>query len=109
MIARIWHGWTTPGDADAYERLLKDEILPGIAARDLDGYRGVQLLRRPHPDETEFVTVMWFASWEAVKAFAGEDFEAAYVPARAREVLARFDRRSQHYEVRGSYPIPDRS
>jgi hypothetical protein len=43
---------------------------------------------------------MWFASWEAVKQFAGENYERAYVPSKAREVLARFDERSQHYEIR---------
>ena len=45
---------------------------------------------------------MRFDSWEAVKAFAGEDHEAAYVPAKARQVLARFDDRAQHYEIRES-------
>ena len=70
MIARIWHGWTTPDSADVYEALLKTEIFPGIAAREVAGYRGIQLGRRPLDDEVEFVTIMWFDSWEAVKAFA---------------------------------------
>lgn len=100
MIARIWHGWTTPENADAYERLLREEIFPAIAARNVPGYRGIQLLRRPLGDEVEFVTLMELDSWEAVKAFAGEDFETAHVPPKARAVLARFDDRSQHYEVR---------
>ena len=102
MIARIWHGWTTPQNADAYEALLKTEIFPGIAAKNVAGYRGIELLRRPAGDEVEFVTVMWFDSLEAVKAFAGEDHETAYVPDKARAVLARFDARSQHYEIRDS-------
>ena len=102
MIARLWHGWTSPGNADAYERLLKTEIFPGIAAKGVEGYRGIKLLRRPIATEVEFVTIMWFDSWEAVKAFAGEDYETAYVPAKARQVLARFDARSQHYEIRDS-------
>ena len=102
MIARIWHGWTRPENADAYETLLKTEIFPGIGAKNVKGYRGIELLRRPLGDEVEFVTVMWFDSLEAVKAFAGEDHETAYVPAKARAVLARFDERSQHYEVRDS-------
>ena len=102
MIARLWHGWTTPENADAYERLLKTEIFPGISAKGVGGYRGIELLRRPLGDEVEFVTIMWLDSWEAVKAFAGEDHEAAYVQAAARKVLARFDSRSQHYEVRES-------
>ena len=99
MIGRIWHGWTKPENADKYERLLKEEIFPGIADKKMPGYRGIQLFRRPiDDDETEFVTIMWFDSWEAVKQFSGEDYERAYVPSKAREVLARFDERSQHYE-----------
>ena len=100
MVSRIWHGWTAPENADSYERLLRAEVFPGIAARGVSGYRGIQLFRRAAGVEVEFITVMWFDSWEAVKRFAGEDFEKAYVPAKARELLARFDDRSQHYDVR---------
>ena len=100
MIARIWHGWTEHENADKYERLLKERIFPGIAAKGVAGYRGIQLLRRPLEREVEFITIMWFDSWDAVRQFAGEDHEKAYVPAPAREVLARFDERSQHYELK---------
>ncbi len=102
MIVRIWHGWTSPDNADTYERLLKEEIFPGILAKGIEGYKGIQLLRRlpSEPGEVEFVTVMWFSSWEAVKRFGGEDYAVACVPAAAREVLLRFDPRSQHYELR---------
>jgi heme-degrading monooxygenase HmoA len=100
MIGRIWHGWTVPENADVYENLLRTEIFPGIASKNVPGYRGIQLLRRPVDKEIEFVTIMWFDSWQAVKEFAGEDYEQAYVPAKAREVLSRFDERSQHFEVR---------
>lgn len=100
-IGRIWHGWTTPENADAYEALLKTEIFPGIEKKNVPGYNGIQLFRRPIDNgEVEFITIMWFASWDAVKEFAGEDYAQAYVPAKAREVLARFDDRSQHYEIR---------
>ncbi len=101
MICRIWHGWTAPADAEAYEALLKSEILTGIQDREIAGYRGIQLLRRSMgDDEVEFVTVMWFDSAEAVRTFAGEDYEKAEVPPEARLLLSRFDERSQHYEVR---------
>jgi antibiotic biosynthesis monooxygenase (ABM) superfamily enzyme len=100
MIARIWHGWTKPSNADAYESLLKSEIFIGIQDRQIVGYRGIQLLRRELGDEVEFVTVMWFDSIDAVGAFAGEDYEVAVVPPKARTLLSRFDARSQHYEVR---------
>lgn len=100
MISRIWHGWTTPENADIYESLLKTEIFPGIASKKVTGYRGIQLFRRPFDGEIEFMTIMWFESWDAVKQFAGEDYEKAYVPPKARNVLSRYDDRSQHYEVR---------
>jgi antibiotic biosynthesis monooxygenase (ABM) superfamily enzyme len=100
MIARVWHGWTTRENADEYERLLREEIFPGITAKRVEGYTGIQLLRRAQGHEVEFVTIMWFDSIEAVARFAGEEYEKAYVPPAARAVLARFDERSQHYEVR---------
>jgi heme-degrading monooxygenase HmoA len=102
MISRIWHGWTTLENADTYENLLKTEIFPGIAAKNVSGYREIQLLRRPLGDEVEFITIMIFDSPEAVKEFAGEDYEKSYVPDTARKVLSRHDERSQHYEVRES-------
>jgi heme-degrading monooxygenase HmoA len=100
MIARVWRGWTTPENADAYEQLLRETIFPRIAAKRVSGYRSIQLLRRRVSSAEEFVTIMWFESLDAVKRFAGDDYEAAYVPPEARAVLARFDERSQHYEVR---------
>jgi antibiotic biosynthesis monooxygenase (ABM) superfamily enzyme len=100
MIIRIWHGWTTAENADVYEQLLKTEIFPGIAAKNVAGYRGIELLRRPDGEEVEFVTVMRFDSLDDIRTFAGEDHETAYVPTAARKVLKRFDPTSRHYEVR---------
>jgi hypothetical protein len=100
VISRIWHGWTTPANADAYESLLRSEIFPWIEGRRLTGFRGIQLLRRDLGDSVEFVTIMWFDSMESVRAFAGDDPEAAVVLPAARALLARFDARSQHYEVK---------
>jgi antibiotic biosynthesis monooxygenase (ABM) superfamily enzyme len=100
MISRIWHGWTTPGNADKYEMLLKEEIFVGIKNRHIPGFRNIQLLRRSIGNEVEFVTIMLFDSLDAVREFAGEDYEAAVVPAKARAVLSRFNDRSQHYEIR---------
>jgi heme-degrading monooxygenase HmoA len=87
-------------NADAYEALLKKEIFVGIQNRKIAGYRGIQLFRRELDDEVEFVTIMWFDSMEAVRAFAGEDYEVAVVPLRAKALLSRFDARSQHYAVK---------
>jgi heme-degrading monooxygenase HmoA len=100
MISRIWHGWTTKENADVYEALLKSEIFVGIQERKISGFDGIHLLRRDHDAEVEFITIMWFDSFEAVRSFAGEDYEVAVVPPKAREVLKRFDQRSQHYEVK---------
>ena len=100
MISRIWHGWTTPANADTYEALLKEEIFAGIENRHIPGFKGIQLLRRDAGGEVEFITIMTFDSLEAVREFAGEDYEVAVVPDKARAVLAHFDERSQHYEIR---------
>jgi antibiotic biosynthesis monooxygenase (ABM) superfamily enzyme len=100
MIARIWHGWTVPANADAYEALLKQEIFVGIQGRQIPGYQGIRLLRRDVGGEVEFVTIMSFDTLDAVRAFAGKDDEVAVVPPKARALLSHFDARSQHYEVR---------
>jgi heme-degrading monooxygenase HmoA len=105
MISRIWHGWTRLANADAYEALLRSEIFLGIEGRQIAGFRGIQLLRRDLGDEVEFVTVMEFDSLEAVRVFAGEDHEVAVVPPKARALLARFDARSQHYEVKADLEV----
>lgn len=100
MIERVWHGWTAPENAAAYENLLKTQVFPEIAARMPEGYRGIRLLRRSLDQEVEFATIMRFESLDDVKRFAGEDYEKSYVPPEARELLERFDRRSRHYEIR---------
>jgi hypothetical protein len=100
MIGRIWHGWTTPEHASAYEQLLRERIFPGIEAKRIDGYRGIQLFRRDAGAEVEFKTIMWFDSLEGARQLAGDDYERAYVPDEARALLARFDDRSEHYEIR---------
>jgi heme-degrading monooxygenase HmoA len=98
MIGRLWHGWTTPENGDAYEALLRSEVLPGIHR--VDGFHGAYLLRREAGDEIEFVTLTLFESLDAVRSFAGRDYEAAVVPPEARALLSRFDERSAHYEIR---------
>ena len=97
MIARLWHGWTAPENADAYEEFLRTKMFPSIHR--VPGYLGAELLRRQDGDEIAFVTITRFASLESVRAFAGEDYEAAVVEPEARRLLSRFDRRSEHYEI----------
>jgi heme-degrading monooxygenase HmoA len=100
MILRIWHGWTEPENADAYERLLREEIFAGIRGRDIPGFRGIKLLRDDAGNESEFVTLMEFDSIEAVRRFAGDNYEKAVVPDAAQKLLKRFDHASRHYEIR---------
>jgi hypothetical protein len=99
MICRLWHGWTTVANADAYETLLRREILVGITARQISGFQGIDLVRREGPAEVEFATIMWFTTLESVREFAGDDYEVAVVPPSARKLLSRFDERSVHYDV----------
>ena len=105
MICRMWHGWTSVAHADAYETFLLEEVVRGIAARLTEGFHGIELLRRAAGDEVAFVTLMWFDSIDAVRAFAGPDYEQAVILPAARRLLARFDDRATHFEVR----IPGRA
>ena len=91
MICRLWRGWATRGNADTYERVVRSEVIPGIEARRIPGFRHIDLLRRDLGAEVEFVTLMWFENLDAIRAFMGEDYAVSHVPAAARAVLARFD------------------
>ena len=98
-ICRVWRGWTTHENAAEYEQLLRGTIVPGIEGRAIAGFRQIDVMRRPLADSVEFATIMWFDDVDAIKAFVGEDYEAAHVPASARAVLTRFDERAIHYEI----------
>ena len=96
---RVWHGWTTPEDADKYKNLLHNEIFPGIEAKKIPGYQSVELFRLDLGDEVEFVTIMTFDSVQNVISFLGEDYTRCYVPDAAKLVLKRWDQVSTHYEL----------
>ena len=99
MIARIWHGWTKQSEAKTYERLLREEIFPGIAQRGIPGYRGAELFIREDGDEVEFLTLLRFDSMEAVETFAGSDSGRPVIYPKAESLLIRMDERSRHYRV----------
>lgn len=99
MICRLWRGWTTRDNADAYERIVHREVIPGIEARNIAGFRHIDLMKRDLGEEIEFATMMWFDSLDSIKAFVGEDYSVSHVPAAAQAVLKRFDERAAHYEV----------
>ncbi len=98
MIARVWRGWTKNENADAYEKLLREVVYPGL--RGIEGYRGGYIFRQNAKDETEFVTVNFFGSLEAVKAFAGADYETPVFEPEARRLLSRIEPTARHYEVK---------
>jgi antibiotic biosynthesis monooxygenase (ABM) superfamily enzyme len=98
MIARIWHGWTKPADANAYEKLLRDEIFPGIAARDIEGYRGAELFVREDGNEVEFITLLRFDSMNAITEFAGPDASKPVIFPKAEALIARMEQ-ARHYRI----------
>ena len=98
MIARIWHGWTKPADAKAYENMLRNEIFSSIAARKIPGYHGAELFIREDGNEVEFVTLLRFDSMEGVKEFAGADETRPIIYPGVERLLTRMER-SQHYRI----------
>jgi hypothetical protein len=99
LICRLWRGWTTVANADAYERIVRGEVIPGIEARRIPGFCHIDLMRRELGGEVEFQTLMWFDSLESIIAFVGEDYAVSHVPDAARAVLKRYDVRAAHFEV----------
>lgn len=104
MICRIWRGWTTPENADAYHKILTKEVMPEIAARKIEGLQSYQCMRRDMTGddgqaEVEFTTIMYFDAISSVKKFVGDEYEKAHVPDKPRSVLKRFESHSKHYEL----------
>jgi antibiotic biosynthesis monooxygenase (ABM) superfamily enzyme len=97
MVTRLWRGWTEAADADAYERFLLERLLPSL--RGIDGFAGADVLRRPDGDEVAFVTLVRFGSLDAVRAFAGDDYETPVIEPEAKVLLSRHDERAEHYET----------
>jgi heme-degrading monooxygenase HmoA len=103
MIARVWHGYTKPENADAYEAMLKPEPLPGLGK--VQGYRGSYVLRRNSGAEVEFITILLWDSIDAIRAVAGQDYETAVVPEERRKVLIRYEAKAAHYEIASVHGI----
>lgn len=106
MIARVWRGWTTHQNADAFEAVLRAQSIPGILAKNVAGLREAQVLRLERLGETEFIMILWFDDMDGVRALAvargmpEEDYEKAIISLPARELLRRFDSKVEHYEVK---------
>ncbi|MEM8704127.1 MAG: antibiotic biosynthesis monooxygenase [Pseudomonadota bacterium] len=99
MIKRIWHGWTTPDNADRYLDVLSRSVIPRIKAMSIPGFLGIDVLRRDFAGEVEFATIMTFKSIDDIIAFQGADYARSHVPAAARTVLSRWEETASHYDV----------
>jgi heme-degrading monooxygenase HmoA len=97
MIGRLWHGWAAPENAARYVEHLRRETFPAL--RGIEGYVDGYVLRRDSGDRVDFTVLTLWKSLQAVRAFAGDDYETAVVPAAARRVLGGFDERVTHYDV----------
>ena len=97
MIARLWRGWTSIENADAYERLLREQVFPNL--QQIDGYRGGHILRQEANNEVEFVVMNLFDSLESVRAFAGPEYTVPVFEPEARQLLSKVEPLARHYEV----------
>jgi len=100
MIARYWKGWTKTADADSYERLLKERVFPELGK--IMGYCGGYILRRDSAHEAEFIVMNLFESLDALKQFAGEEYEIPVFEPEAKKLLSRVEPQAVHYEVKAS-------
>ncbi len=98
MIARMWKGWTSKDNADNYERFVSDVIFPGL--KKINGYLGGYIFRKNGETECEFVITNLFESLEAVKEFAGKNYETAVIEPEARRLLSKAEPLATHYEVK---------
>jgi len=98
-IKRVWHGWTTPENADSYQEILNNIVLPGIEAKNIPGYQKIEVLRIELAAEVEFVTITTFDSLQNVIDFQGADYQKSYVPEAAQKVLKRWDQEAMHYKL----------
>jgi antibiotic biosynthesis monooxygenase (ABM) superfamily enzyme len=100
MIARVWYGWTSCENAEKYEKLLREEVLLEIAQRSIPGYKGAELfVRKADDEEMEFITLLRFETLDAVKIFAGKDYEQPVIPPECRRLLKRHSEKSRHYQI----------
>ncbi|NPA90896.1 MAG: antibiotic biosynthesis monooxygenase [Chloroflexi bacterium] len=97
MIARIWHGRTRREDYEAYTAFLKERAIPDY--RGTEGFIRLVFLRRLEENEGHFLLITFWESLEAVKRFAGDDYEKAKYYPEDRDFLLEFEEKVEHYEV----------
>jgi len=99
-IIRTWKGWTTLENAPVYEDMLINEVFPTVKKNGVLGLEKVSISTQEKQDEMEFFLMLQFDSLDAVKTFAGENYEMAYIPENAKRVLSRYDKKAQHFELK---------
>ncbi|MCE2613205.1 antibiotic biosynthesis monooxygenase [Flavobacteriaceae bacterium D16] len=99
-IVRTWKGWTSLENAPIYEKMLVNEVFPAVKKKGVDGLEKVSISTRDSASEVQFFLVLQFSSIEAVKKFAGEDYQQAYIPERAKQLLSRYDKTAEHFELK---------
>lgn len=97
MIARIWRGVTRESDKDTYFEYLQRTGLKEYAS--IPGNRGVWVLRRVHDGTAEFTLISLWESWDAIKAFAGADYEGAVYYPEDKKFLLEMLPKVEHHEI----------
>jgi heme-degrading monooxygenase HmoA len=100
MIARMWHGITAAAKGDAYADFLRARAIPDY--RGTPGNLSVHILRRDEGGTTHFITLTFWESLDAIRAFAGEQVERAKYYPEDKNFLLEFEPSAQHWEVVGS-------
>lgn len=108
MIARIWHGRVLSANSEAYHQFLREK---GLADYHISGNRGVFVLKRAEGDISHFYTLTFWDDVEAIRRFAGDDYEVAKYYPEDDDFLLEFERTVTHFDVlempewmRGLYP-----
>jgi antibiotic biosynthesis monooxygenase (ABM) superfamily enzyme len=78
--------------------LLRDEIFPSIAAREIEGYHGAELFIRESGNEVEFLTLLRFDSMDAVAEFAGSETSKPVIFPKAEALITRMEQ-ARHYRL----------
>lgn len=97
MIARAWHGMVPAEKSEAYHRFLLEKGLSDYRAT--PGHRGVYVLRRVEGGRAHFLLISLWDSYEAIRAFAGPEYEKAVYYPEDKDFLLEFEPNVTHYEV----------
>jgi heme-degrading monooxygenase HmoA len=97
-IVRIWRGRTRPERADEYEAYSYEAGIKPLIEKAM----GVQSLREDREHETEFITISYWESVEAMTRFTGGDPTRIHHLERDAEFLIELPKRVQILELRAS-------